>query len=222
MYKIVNLITPDSAKILEKKILSSKLLTNGTATAGVLGQEKKKNNQLLPSTEDGKLILSAARKAILDNTTIQQIVFPKLLSSIMANVYEDGDYYAPHVDVPWMGNQEAGWYRADYSFTLFLSEPQSYKGGDLILHLDGGKIAIKLKAGQIILYRSGLLHEVETVTYGKRVAIVGWMQSFLKCDQIRHSCTNLERLVTSLRSSGDIKNSENVKIILHDLLRLGD
>jgi PKHD-type hydroxylase len=221
MHKIINLITAESARALEQRILSSKSLSNGIATAGVHGQEKKKNQQLLPSTDDGKVILSAARRAILENSGVQQIVFPKMLSSIMANIYENGDYYAPHVDVPWMGNQEAGWYRADYSFTLFLSDPEAYEGGALNLQLDGGQISAKLKPGQLILYRSGLMHEVERVTTGRRVAVVGWMQSFLKDDQIRNACTNLERLVASLRSSGDLKNSENAKVILHSLLRMG-
>lgn len=221
MYKIINLISPESAKELEKRILSSPSLSDGAATAGAHGKMKKKNQQLLPSTDDGKIILSATRKAILENITVQQTVFPKYLSSIMANIYETGDHYKAHVDVPWMGNQEAGWFRADFSFTLFLSDPESYEGGVLNLLSDGGKISAKLKPGQLVVYRSGLLHEVEEVTAGRRVAIVGWMQSFLKDDQIRSACTGLEKLIFSLRALGDHKNSEDAKVILHSFLRTG-
>ena len=73
-----------------------------------------------------------------------------------------------------------GGIRTDVSFTLFLGDPASYDGGELVMEGTGGEQAYKLDAGSMILYPSGALHRVEPVTRGARLAAVGWAQSLVR------------------------------------------
>jgi PKHD-type hydroxylase len=70
--------------------------------------------------------------------------------------------------------------RSDLSFTLFLSEPDQYEGGDLVLEDPGGESAVRLPAGHALVYPSSLLHRVEPVTGGERLVAVGWIQSRIR------------------------------------------
>jgi PKHD-type hydroxylase len=219
--KLINLIKLESAELLEEKIKISKNLSDGRDTAGHDGANKKKNKQLLPDNDDGKIILSAVREAIMKNREISITCFPKQLYALMANVYDKGDEYQTHVDVPWMGDQFKGWTRADFSFTLFLSDPKSYKGGELNL-LSDPPVSVKGLPGQLFLYRSGVPHEVASVKSGRRVCVVGWIQSFIKDDNLRETCTKLEHLIQKLSSKGDQSNRDLAKEALHNLLRMAD
>ena len=87
----------------------------------------------------------------------------------------DGMEYGTHVDDPIMYNL-----RSDVSFTLFLSDPQTYEGGELVMETSGGEQAYKLNRGDMIAYPSTTLHRVNPVTSGERMAAVGWSQSYVR------------------------------------------
>jgi PKHD-type hydroxylase len=70
--------------------------------------------------------------------------------------------------------------RSDLSFTLFLADPESYEGGELALQDSSGETEIKLSAGDAVLYPTGALHQVKPVTSGERLAVVGWVRSFVR------------------------------------------
>lgn len=214
----IKLINAESAFLLRDRILSSGNLSDGVKTAGVDGVSKKRNKQLLATDDDSKEILNAVRNAVLKSQTVSMLTFPKFLFALMANVYEVGDRYSLHVDVPWMGDQFKGWVRSDFSFTLFLSSPESYNGGELVLHGDR-TLEIKGNAGQLFLYKSGVPHEVREITAGTRVCVVGWIQSFILDDNLRAACTNLENLIRDLHEADNVVHRENAKRILHGLLR---
>jgi len=92
--------------------------------------------------------------------------------------YENGMSYGRHVDNALMGNQE--FLRSDVSFTLFLSSPSTYKGGELVIESSDGDRTYKLEGGSAIIYPSSTLHQVEPVTEGVRLAAVGWIQSLVR------------------------------------------
>src|SRR5690606_30111090 len=83
--------------------------------------------------------------------------------------------YGEHVDEPIMDGA-----RTDISFTLFLSPPETYDGGELIIASPAGEDAVKLPAGSVIVYPSTTLHRVAPVTRGERLAAVGWVRSFIR------------------------------------------
>ena len=88
--------------------------------------------------------------------------------------------YGMHVDNAYMRTG-----RTDLSFTIFLSDPESYKGGSLIIQTIQKSEKIKLPAGHILIYPSTSLHAVEKVTHGERLVSIGWIQSHIKSSEDR-------------------------------------
>ena len=93
----------------------------------------------------------------------------------MFSRYEPGMHYGSHVDDALMQGM-----RTDVSFTLFLSDPASYDGGELVIESASGEDAVKLAAGALVAYPSTALHHVAEVTRGARLAAVGWARSYIR------------------------------------------
>jgi PKHD-type hydroxylase len=102
--------------------------------------------------------------------------------------------YGSHVDDAIMDGK-----RTDMSFTLFLSEPASYDGGELVIEATGGDTVIKLAPGDMVLYQTTSLHRVEEVTRGERLAIVGWVRSYIRNPEHRELLFDLDQTVAALR-----------------------
>ena len=113
---------------------------------------------------------------------------------------EGEGHYGAHVDNAMMGGGEARM-RTDLSFTLFLSDPGEYEGGELMVHAAGMTQSIKGKAGELVLYPSSSIHEVREVTSGTRVVAVGWIESMIRDAAQREMLFDLENLRVSLRGS---------------------
>ena len=89
--------------------------------------------------------------------------------------------------------------RTDLSFTLFLSDPDSYEGGELNLSMTAGDIDAKPAAGTLILYPSGAIHQVKPVTSGSRLACIGWIESRIQRDDQREILFDLETVRANLK-----------------------
>ena len=100
---------------------------------------------------------------------------PKTITPLILSRYEQGMNYGSHVDDALMHGV-----RTDVSFTLFLSDPDSYDGGALVIESPAGEDDVKLKAGSLVAYPSTTLHRVAPVTRGARLAAVGWVRSFVR------------------------------------------
>jgi PKHD-type hydroxylase len=92
----------------------------------------------------------------------------------------------------------AGRLRTDLSFTLFLSDPAAYDGGELVIDTPAGDYTAKPDAGDLVLYPSGAIHEVRPVTRGTRLACVGWIESSIRDAAARDILFDLENLKISL------------------------
>ena len=115
----------------------------------------------------------AVTELIMRNGTFRMAFRPRHITPLLFSRYHDGMEYGTHVDDPIMYNL-----RSDVSFTLFLSDPQTYEGGELVMETSGGEQAYKLNRGDMIAYPSTTLHRVNPVTSGERMAAVGWSQSY--------------------------------------------
>ena len=109
------------------------------------------------------------------------------------NRHANGDYYRRHEDSPVQGNL-----RTDLSYTIFLSPPDSYDGGELALRLPSQDLLVKEPAGTLVVYDSGIQHEVRTVTRGLRYAAVGWLQSGIPDSRQRELLYNFRRSLDRL------------------------
>jgi PKHD-type hydroxylase len=148
---------------------------DGAATAGFAARLVKNNRQAEASTRSLETIRKLVADRILGNDIFRLAVRPKALSPLLFSRYEKGMHYGSHVDDALMEGM-----RTDVSFTLFLSEPKSYEGGELTIESASGEETFKLDAGALVAYSATSLHRVSKVTRGVRFAAVGWTRSFVR------------------------------------------
>lgn len=147
---------------------------DGARTAG-WNARLVKNNEQARDSATLRLLRERVETAIRANEVFALAVRPKALTPILFSRYGIGREYGAHIDNPLMEGL-----RTDVSFTLFLSEPEAYDGGELVIEGPAGEDAVKLPAGHMIVYPSTTLHRVASVTRGERLAAVGWAQSFIR------------------------------------------
>jgi PKHD-type hydroxylase len=170
---IGNVLSADEIALV-RAALARANFTDGRETAGFAARMVKHNRQ---ATNDGKIdtVRKLVESRILGHEVFTLAVRPKTLTTIMFSAYEPGMRYGSHVDDALMQGM-----RTDVSFTLFLSEPASYDGGELVIESASGEDAVKLEAGSLVAYPSTALHHVAEVTRGVRLAAVGWARSYIR------------------------------------------
>jgi PKHD-type hydroxylase len=157
---------------------------DGMDTAGPL-QTRKNNEQLTVSTVEARPLLQQVAQAVLQHPEVRAFAEPKKMARIFFGKYGEGMHYGRHNDAPITAGGGQGQGRADVSFTVFLADPESYQGGELILESAFGEIALKEPVGHAVFYDSGLLHRVEKVRSGTRLVAVGWIESWIGDPQER-------------------------------------
>ncbi|HYC04513.1 MAG TPA: Fe2+-dependent dioxygenase [Azospirillaceae bacterium] len=171
---ISGVLTPDQISGLTARIGAARLV-DGTATAGWHAKLVKRNAQVAsddPALAGMKAEVEAAVRA---HPVASMAARPMAFGPILFSRYEGGQTYGSHVDDALMGGV-----RTDLSFTLFLAEPETYQGGELVMETSAGDLAFKLPAGAMLLYPSTTLHRVEPVTSGVRLCAVGWIRSHVR------------------------------------------
>ena len=165
---------------------------DGGATAGRIAREIKANDQAVAS-DDLDAIRAKVTDALMSHPVFVSAARPKTLSRLILSRYREGQTYGMHVDDALMGG-----IRTDLSFTLFLSDPNSYEGGALVVTDTAEDRAFKLDPGGMILYPSTTIHRVEPVTRGTRLCLVGWVQSWIRDAGQREILFDLDRAIADL------------------------
>jgi len=155
--------------------LSKTRFVDGRETAGFAARVVKDNRQADARDKALHPIRSLIASRIMDNELFRMAARPKALSPLLFSRTEAGMQYGVHVDDALMGGM-----RTDVSFTLFLDEPDSYDGGELVIESAAGDDAIKLPAGSMIVYPATTLHRVKPVTRGGRHVVAGWARSYIR------------------------------------------
>jgi PKHD-type hydroxylase len=148
---------------------------DGRETAGFAARLVKENRQAAGDERGLETIRKLVHERILGNEVFALAVRPKTLSALLFSRYEPGMHYGSHVDDALIAG-----IRTDLSFTLFLSDPASYEGGELIIETASGEEAFKVAGGALLVYPATSLHRVAPVTRGVRLAAVGWVRSFVR------------------------------------------
>jgi len=194
---------------------------DGRVTAGHQSAKAKDNMQLPedhPTARTlGEMILSALdRNPLFTSAALPLKVFPPLF-----NRYQGGQSFGVHVDNA--VRQVKGTphrVRTDLSATLFLSAPEEYDGGELIVDDTYGAHKVKLPAGHMVLYPSSSLHHVAPVTRGARVASFFWIQSMVRDDGERTLLFDLDSAIQRVNATaGNEKSAVQLTGIYHNLLR---
>ncbi|NRG16735.1 Fe2+-dependent dioxygenase [Rhizobiales bacterium] len=168
---------------------------DGRKTAGRFAREVKANAQAAASPQRDA-ILKKVEEALAANPLFSAAARPKRIVRLLLSRYCEGQTYGSHVDDALMGGA-----RTDLSFTLFLSNPESYEGGALVVEDALEERAIKLPEGHLFLYPSNTLHRVEPVTGGERLAVVGWVESWIREAERREILFDLEQSLNAVHAA---------------------
>jgi len=180
-----------------REVLAAEAWVDGRATAGEQSAQAKRNLQVpedAPAARElGEMILGAlGRNPTFVAGGLPLRVFPPLF-----NRYDAGMGFDTHVDntIRFAGPVR---FRTDLSATLFLSDPADYDGGELIIEDSYGEHAVKLPAGDLVVYPASSLHRVAPITRGSRWASFFWAQSMVRSDAQRALLFNLDTAIQAL------------------------
>lgn len=218
---IPNVLTPKQIRHCRERLAAVDWV-DGRVSAGYQGANVKDNRQLPEDSpvarELGDLILAVLeRHPLFISGMLPARVYPP-----MFNRYEGGQHFGKHIDnavrlLPGTGIK----IRTDVSATLFLSEPSEYDGGELLIEDTYGVHAVKLSAGDLIVYPATSLHRVSPVTRGVRLAAFFWVQSMIRDDVQRTLLFDLDNAIQRLNQTDA---DETARIYLtgcyHNLLRM--
>ena len=183
LYFAHKLLTEEIYKDFRKKLLISDHWIDGVHSTIGETKEKIKRNLELGNSDDYQELSGAVIEILKKDKVFESFSIPAKIFSLLFTRTGQGMYYGPHIDAPYAFGEG----RRDLSFTIFLNEPNEYKGGELILNITPEKKSIKLGAGEMIVYPTKYLHEVKEVTEGERMVCVGWIQSQIANNENRES-----------------------------------
>lgn len=194
--------------------------TDGRQTVGVQGAQVKRNLQV-DADDPARAELSALiETAVRRHPLFFAAALPLRILTPRFNCYQQGGTYGMHVDGAVMQVDAQTHLRSDLSCTVFLSDPDTYQGGELVIRDTYGEHDVKLAAGDAILYPAGSLHQVTPVTQGQRLASFFWVQSMVRDPQQRSLLFDMDTAIQALRQS-DADEQAIVQLtgVYHNLLR---
>ncbi len=203
-------------------VFANSLFVEGSQTAGWHARQVKHNRQIAPDQPSALALQQKIISRMAAHSIIATAALPKRFRPLLFNRHETGMSYGSHVDDAIMGGAsfDGNAVRADISFTVFLSPPESYDGGELVIESVAGEQPYKLQAGQAIIYPATSLHRVEEVTRGVRDAAVGWLQSYVRDAGQREMLFELDTVRRALfRRDGKSPEFDGLSKVYSNLLR---
>jgi len=192
---------------------------DGMAT-GMPGARRAKHNLQLPENgEAARRLAPTVLDALRRHPLFFSATLPKRISGPLFNRYDAGSDYGDHFDTALI--QAPALVRSDIAATLFLTSPQDYDGGELVIQDTFGAHRVKLPAGNMIVYPASSLHRVEAVTRGSRLAAVLWVESLVRDESRRRILFDLDQTIGSLaqKMPGGIEG-QTLSMTYHNLLRM--
>lgn len=221
MLLTIDQLLPRSETIEFARRLTKADWQDGKKTAGSQAMTVKSNLQL----DDQSALAIQLRQLLLQKLAAHPLfisaALPNAIFPPKFNCYQNGGHYGQHVDNALMTLPDGRFIRTDISATLFLTEPQSYEGGELMIESQYGAQSVKLNAGDLVLYPSTSLHEVKPVTSGQRICAFFWVQSLVRDSIQREQLFELDQSIQSLTQEIGVSHPEVRRLtgIYHNLLR---
>lgn len=193
--------------------------SDGRQSSGPRLAEIKHNEQLAagsPAVGDVARIVGGALRR---SAHFQTAVIPRHMHSLRLSRYRTGMRYRSHVDAALMMDGTV-FARADLSFTIFLSSPDDYDGGELSLETGAGAMQFKLPARAMVCYPTGQEHQVREVTRGERLVVVGWIHSCIRDHALRETLADLSEAMELVHGSEGKSRAYDLLVKTHaNLLR---
>ncbi len=202
-------------------LLSGAAWVDGRVTAGTQAAHVKNNQQLAEDAAPLPALRRLVLQALSRNATFIAAALPlKVLPPFFNRYAGSTNTYGAHVDGAMRQAPDGSYVRSDLSATLFLSDPDSYDGGELSIADTFGTHRIKLPAGSLVLYPSSSVHEVMPVTRGERQACFMFIQSMVRDDGQRRLLYEMDMALLKLRETvGETEPVVQLTGTYHNLLR---
>ena len=206
-----------------RELLAASAWADGRTTAGRQAAQVKNNEQLQPGSEQHGELQALVLQALEKHPVFFSATLPKRVLPPLFNRYAgSANAYGSHVDqaVRYLpgGVQRV---RTDISCTLFLSDPASYDGGELVIEHSYGEQRVKLAAGDMVVYPGTSVHRVEPVTRGARLASFFWIESMVRADEQRRMLFEMDMSLMKLRGElGETPELVQLTGTYHNLLRM--
>lgn len=198
LVRIEGVLTRDELARIAGRLATAPFVEGG-GTAGKVAAGVKENLQIDPASSESAELGSLVSSALARSGAFGMAALPRRMTRPLFSRYTVGMAYGRHLDNAVMYQPEP--VRSDLALTLFLSEPGSYEGGELLIH-DGilGQQKVKLAAGNAILYPAWSVHEVSRLTAGHRDAAVVWIQSMVRSVEQRRILFEMGMALQALRA----------------------
>jgi PKHD-type hydroxylase len=220
LLQIPDVLTPDEVAT-ARRIIDAAEWVDGKVTAGFQSSRIKDNMQIPEGHPAAREVGDVILGALQQNPLFMSAALPLKVFPPMFNSYAGGQSFGMHVDNAI--RQVAGTphrVRTDLSATLFLTDPNEYDGGELVVEDTYGLHRVKLPAGHLILYPATSLHYVEPVTRGARVSSFFWIQSMVRADSQRTLLFDLDSAIQRLTDDApDHPATVQLTGVYHNLLR---
>ena len=178
LLEIPGLLNPPQLEKIHQ-VLEGAEFVDGKLTAGFAARRVKHNLELKQDAERMRLLTRILMSTLAHNETFRFAALPHRVADFIFARYRAGMTYGDHVDDPIMGSATPR-FRTDVSMTVFLTEPERYEGGELVVRTAFGEKTVKLGAGDAVLYPSSSLHHVAAVSRGERLVALTWIQSYVR------------------------------------------
>jgi PKHD-type hydroxylase len=221
MLHIPAVLTPEQVRQFRSR-LAEAAWVDGRASVGAQGAQVKRNRQLAEGSALAVELGSIVARALTANPLFFAAALPLRILPPYFNSYAGGETYGDHIDgAVRVASPGAAPLRADVSTTVFLTDPEEYEGGELIVSDAYGSHEVKLPAGDAIVYPSTTVHRVAPVTSGERLASFLWTQSMVRDDWQRAMLFELDQNIQRIRGEhGDSAATVGLTGHYHTLLRM--
>lgn len=205
-----------------RELMAQAEWTDGKVTAGTQSAQVKRNIQLPEESADAEAARQIVLRALSRNGLFFSAALPKRIYPPLFNQYREGMDFGAHIDNAVRTHAISGMHvRTDISCTLFIADPDSYDGGELVVEDTYGHQMVKLPAGDMVLYPGTSLHHVRPVTRGARLASFFWVQSMIREDAQRTLLFDMDASIASMRQQGgDTAAVIRLTGIYHNLIRM--
>jgi PKHD-type hydroxylase len=221
LLRIPQALNPDELQQVRSLLLAADW-ADGRITAGDQSAAVKNNRQLpedSAAAQQARQIVSVAlaRNPMFVTGALPKSVYPPLFNRYGGAANAFGD----HIDNAVRTHAATARHvRTDISCTLFLSDPASYDGGELVVNDTYGEQRVKFEAGDLVMYPGTSVHRVEPVTRGERLACFFWIESMVRRDDQRRLLYDLDMAILALRQGGDTAETVKLTGCYHNLLRM--
>jgi PKHD-type hydroxylase len=204
-------------------VLAKAAWVDGRVSAGELAAGVKNNLQIPEDDPEAAALGETLVRALAANLAFMSAAAPAKVFPPMFNRYGVGMAYGPHVDTSIRHSRLAGGrFRTDLSCTLFLSDPATYDGGELVIEADLASKRVKLPAGDAVLYPADSVHQVTPVTRGERWASFFWVQSTVADPTRRRLLYDVDQAAGAVRAALGDEHPTVVSLVgvYHRLVRM--